>query len=1394
MKLRTKSIITLVAMLLSGIGAFAEDGTSSPQWTVSYQYDGEASTSDAPGIVECTFSGTTATIVCRPLEGNYITAEDIIVEKTVSGDKAQTREVGIDSTPITITAASTNTTPRAESSYTFTAEADPNLTYEIKANFHKLKDLDLYALIALPENTIYTYTGNAIKPEFTVTAADVELTAETDYTVTYAGNVNAGQGSITITATETTFYTGSKTVNFDINQADVSFWFETSDGQEAKELKTTYGATFTKPVLKMSETGAADVIGVVYSVDNEEVATINATTGELTILKAGTVVVTAAAAEDYTNKEGSNYKADPANTKASYSLTINSATPTLQFSKETAEATMGAEFEAPTLTVTPEGLVPIEYESTNTEVATVDKNTGVVTLVGGGETTIKAVFPGNETYETALASYILTVSKVTATLKFAAETATATMGTEFAAPTLTVTPEGLQGVKYSSSNTNVATVNETTGAVTLVGAGEAVIKASFAGTTVYEAAEASYTLTVSKVTATLKFAAETATATMGAEFAAPALTVTPEGLQGVKYSSSNTNVATVNETTGAVTLVGAGETTIKATFAGNDKYEPAEASYKLTVSSKATMEVTATGYEGVYDGNAHGITVTAPEGATVKYGTEEGKYDLTENPTYTNVGTYTVYYQVTKEATETVTGSAKITINKATATLKFSAETATATLGAEFQTPTLTVTPEGLEGVKYTSSNTDVATVNETTGAVTLIGAGETTITAKFAGNDKYEPAEASYKLTVSSKATMEVSATGYEGVYDGNAHGITVTAPEGATVKYGTEEGKYDLTENPTYTNVGTYTVYYQVTKEATETVTGSAKITINKATATLKFSAETATATLGAEFQTPTLTVTPEGLEGVKYTSSNTDVATVNETTGAVTLIGAGEATITAKFAGNDNYEAAEASYTLTVNRAQSEGYGLWINDIQVTEDNYFDVLGNSTDSKSGTIVFNPEKNTLVMTNDVSNVEIESRLENLTLHINDVNKVKSIRFNNLDDATKTGKLAITTNGNFPGQIIITNDAGVSAISGFSEITLNMGLQYLEPELVEIENGELYKYDWDNTNSDNPVKKLDTKAVCDAVTIGVVITPLTRNVTVSMANASDYTAKDENGNTVLDENGNPKTVSMMNFAQNKDILLTLWTKNDEDNYQKGNDGDWPDAGFDSSDGDPGITMVITMTDAQALAVAASVLANTIQPGGTTYSMEFKGATFIVPAGSGEIDVWVKTDPGYVYKLLPVGLSEETHKLDFNSPSIKEYQDLGNGKIKVTVEYNDLPTQTYYMLYLAEEAPSGARGGTRLGKRDKAHGKLYSVGVRPRSITDVNPPSEASGGVIDEEEDPEGVIDNPTPPTPPTGIQTIASESSANSNKWFTADGRQLESKPTKPGFYIRNGKKVVIK
>jgi hypothetical protein len=60
--------------------------------------------------------------------------------------------------------------------------------------------------------------------------------------------------------------------------------------------------------------------------------------------------------------------------------------------------------------------------------------------------------------------------------------------------------------------------------------------------------------------------------------------------------------------------------------------------------------------------------------------------------------------------------------------------------------PTLS-NPNNLD-VTYSSSNTDVATINSN-GEITLVAAGETTITATFEGNSSYTAGEASYKLTV---------------------------------------------------------------------------------------------------------------------------------------------------------------------------------------------------------------------------------------------------------------------------------------------------------------------------------------------------------------------------------------------------------------------------------------------------------------------------------------------------------------------------------------------------------------------------------------------------------------------------------------------------------------------
>lgn len=94
-----------------------------------------------------------------------------------------------------------------------------------------------------------------------------------------------------------------------------------------------------------------------------------------------------------------------------------------------------------------------------------------------------------------------------------------------------------------------------------------------------------------------------------------------------------------------------------------------------------------------------------------------------------------------------------VPIEKQDVTMNFSSASVTATLGKTFTPPTLTTTPADLP-VTYASGNTDVATVDPSTGAITLVAKGTTTITASFAGNDYYNSGSASYTLTVQGPTT----------------------------------------------------------------------------------------------------------------------------------------------------------------------------------------------------------------------------------------------------------------------------------------------------------------------------------------------------------------------------------------------------------------------------------------------------------------------------------------------------------------------------------------------------------------------------------------------------------------------------------------------------------------
>lgn len=229
----------------------------------------------------------------------------------------------------------------------------------------------------------------------------------------------------------------------------------------------------------------------------------------------------------------------------------------------------------------------ITWSSDNEKVATVDDN-GTVKGVGLGKANITATFAGDEVYEGSKASYEIKVKGAPA-LSFPEKSYNIFANDKFTAPVLTKSPADVE-VTYSSSDDKVATVDAQTGEVSIVGAGTAKITATSQVTDVYEEAQASYDLVVTKFTPVLSFPQTSYTIEMGDAFA-PKLEGLPEGVTPV-YTSSNKEVATVVEETGEVNIVGVGTTTITVTSPNTDIYEEATASYELTVNRATTRKVT----------------------------------------------------------------------------------------------------------------------------------------------------------------------------------------------------------------------------------------------------------------------------------------------------------------------------------------------------------------------------------------------------------------------------------------------------------------------------------------------------------------------------------------------------------------------------------------------------------------------------------------------------------------------------------------------------------------------------------------------------------------------------------------------------------------------------------
>lgn len=179
-----------------------------------------------------------------------------------------------------------------------------------------------------------------------------------------------------------------------------------------------------------------------------------------------------------------------------------------------------------------------------------------------------------------------TANLETTTLTLTAPGSPISIGNTFTStPTLKAGEQTLSDktITWSSDNDKVATVDAATGTVTGVAAGKANITAKFAGDDTYKTSTASYEIIV-KGAPSLYFPETSYMVEMGDVFTAPKLEGLPEGVTAT-YSSSNTDVATVDAATGEVKIVGVGTTTITVTSPETGIYEGATASYELNVKA-----------------------------------------------------------------------------------------------------------------------------------------------------------------------------------------------------------------------------------------------------------------------------------------------------------------------------------------------------------------------------------------------------------------------------------------------------------------------------------------------------------------------------------------------------------------------------------------------------------------------------------------------------------------------------------------------------------------------------------------------------------------------------------------------------------------------------------------
>ena len=612
----------------------------------------------------------------------------------------------------------------------------------------------------------------------------------------------------------------------------------------------------------------------------------------------------------YTARQGGNSAVTGKYETGSYTIELNNVKiPTeINVTDSTIALNAGGEVDVGA-TLTPADAGNLTYTSNNTNVVVVEN--GKIKSIKKGNATITVSFAGDERYATAKNKTISVIVSLN-DANVVAENMELKVS-ESGVINYTTTPEGLK-VSFVADNSGIVSVDKD-GTVKALKNGTAEITINVGDDEVY--AKNSTVITVTVTLNDASVVAEDMELNVS-DSGVINYTTSPDGLN-VTFVADNSGVVSVDED-GTVKALKEGKANITVKV-GDDKVYAKNSTVITVTVSKIPTKINVNNHTldfGV-DDTADSVAELSPSDAgKLNFTSSDEKVVVVDaNGTFTAIGTgsanVTVSFKGNNRYAAAESKIIYVTVSKIPTSIFVSNATIDMTVDSEVD-PGVSITPFDAGKLNFTSSDVSVVRVDGN-GKFIGVGIGNAIVTVSFDGNNKFEAAESkNITVTVTKIPTsiVVVNSTVDMNVGDEVDPGISISPSGAGELDYVSSDVSVvrvdgDGTFIGVATGSATVTVRFLGDEKYSAAESKNITVTVTKIPTSIVVVNSTVGMNVGDEVD-PGVSIVPSGAGELDYVSSDVSVVRVDGD-GTLIAVGAGSATVTVRFLGDEKYSAAES-----------------------------------------------------------------------------------------------------------------------------------------------------------------------------------------------------------------------------------------------------------------------------------------------------------------------------------------------------------------------------------------------------------------------------------------------------------------------------------------------------